>query len=57
MNSKELLYDTKYRKIFLTEDENQEYYELTEQISRQVVMGNEIDDPNSSLKISKTSSS
>ena len=37
--------------VHLTEDENATYYELTEKISKQVAMGNNLDDPQSSLKI------
>jgi DNA phosphorothioation system restriction enzyme len=42
-----------YYPIFvnLTEDEEQNYYDLSIQISKQVAMGNDIDDPHSSLKI------
>lgn len=42
-----------YYPIFvnLTEDEEQEYYDLSAQISKQVAMGKDIDDPHSSLKI------
>lgn len=36
--------------VHLTENENEEYYTLTEKISKQVAMGNDLDDPHSSLK-------
>ncbi len=42
-----------YYPIFvnLTEEEEEEYFELSEKISKMIAYGQEIDDPNSSLKI------